>query len=46
MKQVANILKISPRTVAFHKYRVMNELQIHSNTELFRFAIKNNLAAQ
>jgi DNA-binding NarL/FixJ family response regulator len=44
MKQVAKILEISPRTVAFHKYRVMDEQQIHSNAELIRFAIKNNLA--
>ena len=27
MKQVARILNISPRTVAFHKYRIMEELQ-------------------
>ncbi len=45
MKQVAEILKISPRTVAFHKYRIMDELQIPSNSELIRFAVKNNMVS-
>jgi DNA-binding NarL/FixJ family response regulator len=45
MKQVANILDISPRTVAFHKYRTMEELQIRSNAELIRFAITSNLVS-
>lgn len=45
MKQVANILQISPRTVAFHKYRSMEELQIHSNAELIRFAISKHLVS-
>ena len=45
MKQVARILDISPRTVAFHKYRIMEELQAKTNTELIQFAIKNNIIA-
>jgi DNA-binding NarL/FixJ family response regulator len=34
MKQVARDLKITPRTVAFHKYRVMAILGVHNNAEL------------
>jgi len=28
MKEVASVLKVTPRTVAFHKYRVMEELNL------------------
>jgi len=45
MKQVARILKITPRTVAFHKYRMMAELGIKSNAELVQFAIKEHIVS-
>ena len=38
MKQVANKLDITPRTVAFHKYSMMQQLNIKSNAELMTFA--------
>ena len=38
MKQVANRLDITPRTVAFHKYSIMQQLNIKSNAELMTFA--------
>src|SRR5580765_1786312 len=34
MKQVANVLNITPRTVAFHKYSMMEHLNIQSSAEL------------
>ncbi len=43
MKQVASLLSVTPRTVAFHKYRMMEQLKIRSSAELIRFAIKHNL---
>jgi DNA-binding NarL/FixJ family response regulator len=43
MKQIAEILKIAPRTVAFHKYRIMSQLNIKSTAELVRFAIKHHI---
>ncbi len=43
MREVATILKITPRTVAFHKYRVMEKLEISSNAELIRYAIKHRI---
>ena len=46
MKIVADILRIAPRTVAFHKYRVMQDLGLKSNAELIQFAIKNRLIIQ
>ena len=45
MKRAAKILNISPRTVAFHKYRIMDKLHISSNAELIQFAIKKKIIA-
>jgi DNA-binding NarL/FixJ family response regulator len=39
MKEVAVELGVSPRTVAFHKYRIMEVLGIHSNAELIQHAV-------
>ena len=43
MKEVASVLHVTPRTVAFHKYRVMDELNLQSNAELIQFAIKSRI---
>ncbi len=43
MREVAAILKITQRTVAFHKYRIMETLEISSNAELIRYAIKHRI---
>src|SRR5262245_6825766 len=43
MKQVADILNIAPRTVAFHKYRIMEQLNIKTTAELIQFAIKRHI---
>lgn len=43
MKEVAAELHITPRTVAFHKYRIMAEFHLKTNSDLVRFAIKNHL---
>jgi DNA-binding NarL/FixJ family response regulator len=45
MKEIAHILNVTKRTVAFHKYRVMEELELKSNAGLIHFAIKHNLVA-
>ncbi len=45
MKKAAAILYVTPRTIAFHKYRIMEELQIETNAELIQFAIKNGLVS-
>jgi len=46
MKEIADVLNVTKRTVAFHKYRVMEELELKSNAGLVLFAIKNHLVAQ
>jgi DNA-binding NarL/FixJ family response regulator len=43
MKEVASVLKVTPRTVAFHKYRVMEELNLKTTAELIQFAIKSRI---
>ena len=34
MKEVASVLNLTPRTVAFHKYRMMEQLKVKSTAEL------------
>jgi DNA-binding NarL/FixJ family response regulator len=43
MKEVAFMLKVSPRTVAFHKYAMMANLQLKSSAELIRCAVRDSL---
>jgi len=43
MKDVANILAVAPRTVAFHKYRIMEQLKIRTTAELIQFAIRSHI---
>ena len=38
-KEIAHALDISPRTVEFHKYRLMEGLGLKNNAELIHFAI-------
>lgn len=43
MKEAAKILHLTPRTVAFHKYRIMDTLGIENNAQLVRYAVKSGL---
>src|SRR4029453_4075124 len=43
MKEVASILNVTPRTVAFHKYRMMEQLRIKTNAELIQYAIRQHV---
>ena len=43
MKEVASILNVTARTVAFHKYRMMEQLKIRTNAELIQYAIRHHL---
>lgn len=42
-KEVAATLKISARTVEFHKYQIMETLGLHNSAELVHFAIKHGI---
>src|SRR5262245_4203540 len=43
MKEIGAILHIVPRTVAFHKYRIMEMLHLRTSAELVQFAVRHNL---
>lgn len=43
MKEIARILAITPRTVAFHKYHMMEGLGIKTSADLVRFAIRHHI---
>jgi DNA-binding NarL/FixJ family response regulator len=43
MKEIARVLKITPRTVAFHKYSMMEQLGVTSGAELIQLAVKQHL---
>jgi DNA-binding NarL/FixJ family response regulator len=43
MKDIGRVLGITPRTVAFHKYRMMSQLKVKTTAELVRFAIRRRL---
>ena len=43
MKEIAGVLDITPRTVAHHKYRLMDQLHIKSTAELVQYAVKHNM---
>ena len=45
-KEIAAMIKISPRTVEFHKYRIMADLGITNGAELVQYAIRHGLAPQ
>ncbi|MBE7498862.1 MAG: response regulator transcription factor [Verrucomicrobiales bacterium] len=44
-KEVADKLAISPRTVEFHKYQLMESLGLHHSAELILFAIKHGIVS-
>ena len=43
MKEIGDILDVSTKTVAFHKYRIMEMLGAKNNAELVRYAIRNHI---
>jgi len=43
MKEIADILSVSEKTVMFHKYEIMRSLNIKNNVELVLLALKNGL---
>jgi DNA-binding NarL/FixJ family response regulator len=45
MKEVGDILRIGARTVAYHKYRMMDVLGAKNNAELLKYAVRNHMVA-
>lgn len=45
MKEIAYILTLTPRTIAFHKYKLMERLCLQTNAELVQYAIQEQILA-
>lgn len=43
--EIANVLQISPYTIQTYKQRIMKKLNLHSGTELLKFALRNGLVS-
>ncbi|HSY35419.1 MAG TPA: response regulator transcription factor [Acidobacteriaceae bacterium] len=43
MKEIAYILMLTPRTVAFHKYKLMERLGLQTNADLVQYAIQEHI---
>ena len=43
MKEVGSLLNLTPRTVAFHKYRMMEQLKLKTTAELIQYAVKHKV---
>ena len=46
MKEIADILRLSEKTVEFHKYHIMKSCNLRSNADLVLFALKNGLISR
>jgi DNA-binding NarL/FixJ family response regulator len=42
-KVMAHELAVSPKTIEFHKSKIMQKLQLHSTAELIRYAVDMGL---
>ena len=45
VKEIAVRLNVSPRTVEFHKYRIMDELGLRTTAELSRYAARHGIVS-
>jgi DNA-binding NarL/FixJ family response regulator len=43
MKEIGEVLDLTPRTVAFHKYRMMEQLGVRTTAELIQYAVKHHI---
>jgi DNA-binding NarL/FixJ family response regulator len=43
MREAGTILKLTSRTVAFHKYRIMRDFGLRTNSDLLKLAIRERL---
>ena len=43
MKEIADLLRVSERTVAFHKYTIMGHLGVKTSAELVQYALEHGM---
>ena len=46
MKEAAAVLDIAVRTIAFHKYRIMEDFGLKTNADLVRFALREHIISE
>lgn len=46
MKEVADILKVSEKTIEFHKYHIMQAFSLKNNADIVLFALQRNLISR
>ena len=46
MKEIADILSVSEKTIEFHKYHIMQAFNLRNNAEIVLFALKRNLISR
>jgi DNA-binding NarL/FixJ family response regulator len=42
-KEIATILSLSVKTVEFHRFRIMQQLDIHTTADLTKYAITHGI---
>ncbi len=45
MRDTADILKLTTRTIAYHKYTIMKDFGLRNNVDLLKLAIREHLAS-
>ena len=43
MKEAAAVLNLATRTVAFHKYRIMQNLHLRNDAEVVQYAMRHHV---
>ena len=43
MKETATLLSLTPRTIAFHKYKIMRDFDLRNNSDLIKFAMRQGV---
>jgi len=43
MRETADILHVTPRTIAFHKYKIMEEFGLKTNSDLVKLALREKV---
>jgi len=43
MREAATVLNLTARTVAFHKYRIMENLRLHNDSEVVQYALRHHV---
>jgi DNA-binding NarL/FixJ family response regulator len=45
IKEIATILNVSPKTVEFHKYRIMGQLGVRTTADVTKYAVKHGIVS-